>query len=270
MGGWWHSCAHAICADFLAHAPSWPGKIQFGTLGELAKLVLAAGLALCPRWQAVQRRWPPKHSAGLLLDTPGQVVWLDSTAARARYGRWIKGTLAQFGPFPSTGKARGGSKKAAAADQQQHQEEEVDRHYLFLKRLRHPLLLGDHLLAQRQLERERRTLAGSGGAGSGARRLRHNRGGAGSSSDSEGEEDGRGRGRGLPPLPQPIDVVVQPQTRAVVITGASGCPCWLCVHRWQTFPALACCLTPFHKVLLGMCRSCLPCLFALAAAPSWL
>lgn len=45
-----------------------------------------------------------------------QVVWLDATAARARYGRWVNGVLPEFVPFPKTSKARGGgSKKAAAA-----------------------------------------------------------------------------------------------------------------------------------------------------------
>ena len=44
-----------------------------------------------------------------------QVVWLDVVAARARYGRWIGGTLPTFVPVPlaagkATAKARKGNK----------------------------------------------------------------------------------------------------------------------------------------------------------------
>ncbi len=37
-------------------------------------------------------------------------MWLDVTAARARYGVWIDGVLPEIIPFPSTGRPRGGSK----------------------------------------------------------------------------------------------------------------------------------------------------------------
>ena len=36
-----------------------------------------------------------------------QVVWLDVTVAKARFGRWIEGSLPQFGPFPKVGRVRG-------------------------------------------------------------------------------------------------------------------------------------------------------------------
>ena len=49
----------------------------------------------------------------LLHPPSAQVVWLDSVAARARYGRWMGGVLPEFLPFPKTGKARGGSKLTA-------------------------------------------------------------------------------------------------------------------------------------------------------------
>ena len=43
-----------------------------------------------------------------------QVVWLDVTAARSRYGAWIGGCLPEFVPFPRTGRARGGAAKQKA------------------------------------------------------------------------------------------------------------------------------------------------------------
>ena len=44
-----------------------------------------------------------------------QVLWLDSTAAKARYGRWIDGCLPAFAPFPTTTRARTKQQKRDAA-----------------------------------------------------------------------------------------------------------------------------------------------------------
>lgn len=40
-----------------------------------------------------------------------QVIWLDVIAARARYGRWIGGTLPTFVPVPLAGKASAKARK---------------------------------------------------------------------------------------------------------------------------------------------------------------
>ena len=44
-----------------------------------------------------------------------QVVWLDVTASKSRYGVWLGASLPEFVPFPKTGKARGGAAKQRAA-----------------------------------------------------------------------------------------------------------------------------------------------------------
>ena len=40
-----------------------------------------------------------------------QVIWLDVVVARARYGRWIGGTLPSFVPVPVAGKASAKARK---------------------------------------------------------------------------------------------------------------------------------------------------------------
>ncbi|KAI7845433.1 hypothetical protein COHA_000985 [Chlorella ohadii] len=159
-----------------------------------------------------------------LQDTLDKVVWLDCAAARARYGRWVGGTLPTLCPFPKTGRARGGSRAAAqqaeqAQQAQQAQQEggeeqdDADRHWVYLRRLRHPLLLGDHLAAKEQAEREsRRTPA------SAVLRRRAAAEGSAMGAASSGAAASEA-GPALPPDPQPIDVTVRPQTRAVIITG---------------------------------------------------
>lgn len=146
-------------------------------------------------------------------------------AARARYGRWIGGTLPQLVPFPKSGKARGGSKAAAAAAAREREEAEADagaggeeaaarddseRHWVYLRRLRHPLILGEHLLAKEAAEREARRGSAT------ARRLPGRKDGGGGAG---GGAAGAAAAAQLPPEPQPIDVTVKPQTRAVIITG---------------------------------------------------
>lgn len=182
---------------------------------------------------------------------------MDTVAARARYGRWIGGVLPELVPFPKTGRARGGSSKAVAATAQEQLQEGVEgsdiaqdgsgKHWVHLRRLRwmpfcaflagcasccvmhasqlsawlaglahlhavpasclwrrHPLLLGEHLLAQEQLEREQRRGSAT------ARRLPGRRNVVRADEQADAQ---------LPPNPQPIDVAVRPQTRAVIITG---------------------------------------------------
>ncbi|GAB4813086.1 hypothetical protein N2152v2_000132 [Parachlorella kessleri] len=163
-----------------------------------------------------------------IQETLGKVVWLDSVAARARYGRWVGGVLPEFLPFPKTGKARGGSRKTADKDSSSSSssgsgsgegkgsaagsEGREEGAYLNLRRLRHPLLLGQHLLAKEQQAKEQKRKA----AGSSLRRLPGWRSGSESGSDTEAGSEAE---PDLPPLPIPIDVVVKSPTRAVIITG---------------------------------------------------
>ena len=43
------------------------------------------------------------------------MLWLDITAAKARYGRWIDGCLPSFVPFPTSTRARTKQQKKEAA-----------------------------------------------------------------------------------------------------------------------------------------------------------
>lgn len=66
------------------------------------------------------------------------MVWLDCAAARARYGRWVGGTLPMLCPFPKTGRARGGSRQQAQQAEQEEgaEQDDADRHWVYLRRLR--------------------------------------------------------------------------------------------------------------------------------------
>ena len=44
-----------------------------------------------------------------------QVIWLDVTASKSRYGVWLGASLPEFVPFPKTGRARSGAAKQRAA-----------------------------------------------------------------------------------------------------------------------------------------------------------
>ena len=224
------------------------------------------------------------------------VVWLDGVAARARYGRWISGTLPRLIPFPKTGKAHGKGakrKKAAAALNALNGEmvstlqsstltsssarstsvvvfnssgETVDdddddgdggedgsggfgdvptSFLVYLKKFRHPLLLGDYLLNGNSNGGGGDSGGGGGGGGAEVKReqrlpgwrpptSKSNSGGGGysSSSGSDSEESdiddddiddesskaaaARGGGGGAV---VPIDITIAAETRAVVITG---------------------------------------------------
>ncbi len=181
------------------------------------------------------------------------VVWLDSVAARARYGRWIEGTLPRLIPFPKTGKARGGSaakkkkqqQQAAAAgaedkisnttsgeegEDDEEEEVEASKYIVYLRKLRHPLLLGEYLRGKQN--------GGGSGSDSGERvpgekreqRLPGWRKTTGtnsdsfsnSSSDSEDEQGGpssSAQHKISATAPVPVDMFISSSTRAVIITG---------------------------------------------------
>ena len=125
----------------------------FGAQGELA----AAEEAIL--WRLTGKVGDKEEDLSRALHA---VVWLDSVAAKARWGRWIGANLPRLIPFPKTGKARGRSAKkkaaaAAAAGEEQQEEStsgtaddeeivEPSKHIVYLKKLRHPLLAGDYLL----------------------------------------------------------------------------------------------------------------------------
>lgn len=70
---------------------------------------------------ALYQPWRVSCSLGLLLGglmaplPTSQVLWLDITASKARYGRWIDGCLPAFVPFPTTTRARTKQQKKDAA-----------------------------------------------------------------------------------------------------------------------------------------------------------
>ena len=55
-----------------------------------------------------------------------QVVWLDCTAAKARYGRWIDGVRPSIIPFPKSGKPRKRSQQAPQTSKRRRPESEED------------------------------------------------------------------------------------------------------------------------------------------------
>ena len=194
--------------------------------------LLAAKAELYGAEEAVRWRLTGRVSeAGDALTTALRaVVWLDATSARARYGRWIGGTLPEFVPFPKTGKARGGARKRAAAtaaaaaagggEEDDDAEASGGRHFVYLRKLRHPLLLGDRLLAESSGGSRRSSSSSSGGAAR-EQRLPGWRANYSSGSDSgSGDESGwESADEGMPPAPVPIDVCVSAATKAVIITG---------------------------------------------------
>ena len=81
-----------------------------------------------------------------------QVVWLDVTASKSRYGVWLGASLPEFVPFPKTGRARGGAaakQRAAAAAKGVNEGgggggglwEDDDKFLVRLRRLRYPTSL---------------------------------------------------------------------------------------------------------------------------------
>lgn len=69
-----------------------------------------------------------------------QVIWLDVVAARARYGRWIGGTLPTFVPVPVAGKASATARKGNKPPEGQNTAsdgEEEEKFSIRLKQLRY-------------------------------------------------------------------------------------------------------------------------------------
>nr|BAD42336.1 DNA mismatch repair protein Mut2-like protein [Nannochloris bacillaris] len=178
------------------------------------------------------------------------VVWLDSVAARARYGRWIGGTLPRLIPFPKTGKARGGSAKRKKQQQQQQEQEESlkistgneegdeeeedvepSKYIVYLRKLKHPLLLGEYLLARQNGGSSGGRAAGAAAGEKTEQRLpgwrppsssnRKTSSGISSSSDSDEDQDSLGENSSSSSFsaPVPVDIFIPSSTRAVIITG---------------------------------------------------
>ncbi|KAL3134938.1 hypothetical protein ABBQ32_007900 [Trebouxia sp. C0010 RCD-2024] len=146
------------------------------------------------------------------------VVWLDVVAARARYGRWIGGSLPSFAPVPTAGKASAKARKGNKPPERQPAAEtgEEEGFAIRLKQLRHPLLLGRHLQGKEKTAREQR----QGKSGAQLRRLSNRKQStlatpANNSDRQEKKEDAAVLANG----PVAIDVCVRPETRAVIITG---------------------------------------------------
>ncbi|CAL5224634.1 g7352 [Coccomyxa viridis] len=156
------------------------------------------------------------------LDT---VLWLDTTAAKARYGRWIDGCLPSFAPFPTTTKARTKQQKKDAAVEAAARAASGmdDDSFIRLSRLRHPLLHADYLTwKDASLRREQRPKSAAGPARRLATRkdvMAQNSGAASDvDSDAEGSESESDERESKRP-PVPINICVRPELRSVIITG---------------------------------------------------
>ncbi|KAL0045927.1 hypothetical protein WJX82_008672 [Trebouxia sp. C0006] len=147
------------------------------------------------------------------------VIWLDVVTARARYGRWIGGTLPTFVPVPLAGKASAKARKGGKVAERQSAgaDGEEEEYSIRLKQLRHPLLLGRHL---QEKERNRQQMR-RGQHGAQLRRLSNRKQSTqlqsqnGTEICKENQEDAAVLANG----PVAIDVCVRPETRAVIITG---------------------------------------------------
>ncbi len=175
--------------------------------------VAAARAALAAAHEAVLWRLTGAlgEAAGPAADALRAVVWLDCAVARARYGRWIGGTIPVLVDFPpAEGKRafvgsvaararRGGTGEAAAAA-----AAAKEAPFLELRRLRHPLLLGAHL----------RGVAAAGRGGAPRRRAPR----------ADGGDAPPAPPAPPPPLPSPVpaDFRLRPGTRAVVVTGPNA------------------------------------------------
>jgi hypothetical protein len=171
--------------------------------------------------------WPDvfRHRSGAALATAAAAA--DAAAAAAAAGA-------------GGGVAPGGIGTAAAA------RRAADRATLRLNRLQHPLLLVEYLVARQQLERQLRAMPGGGAAGSGvggarapARRSapqdrqQRRAAAAAAAAAAAGSSSSSGSDSDEPPSlqqqldslqpPVPVDLVVQPETSVVVITGTFVC-----------------------------------------------
>mmetsp|Transcript_17496 Transcript_17496/g.52525 ORF Transcript_17496/g.52525 Transcript_17496/m.52525 type:complete len:757 (+) Transcript_17496:125-2395(+) len=159
------------------------------------------------------------------------VVRLDVIMAKTRYGDWIEGCLPTFVPFSFAfhrgqggSAAKSGRKGKRLAAEVAEDEEQL---YIQMKRLRHPLLLGDYLRHCEKLGRDRpsaprgakRVTAVKAAPKKVHRRLSNRKDDAtiakltSQSGEEEKQEDGG------PVNPVPIDMFVRPEVRSVIITG---------------------------------------------------
>ncbi|EIE19122.1 hypothetical protein COCSUDRAFT_38365 [Coccomyxa subellipsoidea C-169] len=155
------------------------------------------------------------------------VLWLDLTAAKARYGRWINGELPTFAEFARTTKARTSRQKEAQALQRATASpKEADDEFLIrLRRLRHPLLHADYLIWKEAAARNQPQSSRAASAGP-LRRLSNrkdvmarNSGMLVEDEPSEEEAASEEGHEGTPKPPVPIDICMKPDTRCVIITG---------------------------------------------------
>ncbi|CAK0787588.1 hypothetical protein CVIRNUC_010810 [Coccomyxa viridis] len=156
------------------------------------------------------------------LDT---VLWLDITAAKARYGRWIDGCLPAFVPFPTTTRARTKQQKRdAAVDAAARAIGDADDDaFIRLSRLRHPLLHADYLTWKDASKRqERRPKSASGPLRRLATRKEVMAQQTGVASEADSDADGSESDSDESPQrrpPVPISICVKPELRSVIITG---------------------------------------------------
>ncbi|WIA23370.1 hypothetical protein OEZ85_000133 [Tetradesmus obliquus] len=182
------------------------------------------------------------------------VGWLDVLSAKVRFGMWMGAVMPQFTPWDEVFHTRSGAALRKQQQQQQQGSSAVDWDAfasagaaagaaVHLRRLSHPLLLADYLEERQQLERQAR-MAGYAAASSSS-----SEGGSSSSSSgkkissrmlgtrkevlykqmgldfdsssSSGKQQAANPQEALAALkpPRPIELVAQPETSVVVITG---------------------------------------------------
>ncbi|WIA43850.1 hypothetical protein OEZ86_010265 [Tetradesmus obliquus] len=182
------------------------------------------------------------------------VGWLDVLSAKVCFGMWMGAVMPQFTPWDEVFHTRSG---AALRKQQQQQQQQGSNAVdwdafasagaaagaaVHLRRLSHPLLLADYLEERQQLERQAR-MAGyaavgsssseGGGSSSSGKKISSRMLGTRKevlykqmgldfdSSSSSGKQQAANPQEALAALkpPRPIELVAQPETSVVVITG---------------------------------------------------
>lgn len=177
------------------------------------------------------------------------MAWLDLLSAKVRFGGALGGVLPEPTPWPDIFRQRSGAALAAAAAASEGAggaRRSAERATLRLCGLRHPLLLLEHLVTRASLQQQLRAAGGSAGAGTvagGARgparraapqERQQRRAAAAAAAAASSSGSSGGSSDGVPSLAQqlescqppiPVDLVVQPETSVVVITGAPHA-CW--------------------------------------------
>lgn len=183
-------------------------------------------------WETTTKVIEASDTLSQLLD---MVVRLDVACARSRYSSWIEGCLPTFVPFSLTSRGRktgasgrklkqSGDHAPAPSSEEDDQESEM---ILRMLRLRHPLLLGDWLLAQDAAKRSGRrgaprTASAAGGSsktkGKSRRRLSNRKDDSELTGRNAVQADEEADSTG-PVCPVPVDICVKPNVRSVIITG---------------------------------------------------